>query len=125
MSALLKLVPTWCWALVAGLALCGLQQIRVVGLEGDLAAASSLERESDRKLTACRVTRTSLLEQAIEQNKAMAGLREQAAQRAATAKHVQAAAQLESQADYQAANRIQRERTGGDTCGAAEIVIDQ
>jgi len=43
----------------------------------------------------------------------------------AAARAHQAGARQQSEADYQAANRLQQERTGGDACAAATTVIDQ
>lgn len=125
----LKAVPTWCWALLAGLLLAGLvggaQQLRVLGLQGDLKAERSARIEDVGKLSACRVTRSNLLEQAIDQNRAVATLHQAATDRAAVARAGQASARSGAEKDYQAANRLQQERTGGDACAAAEAVIDQ
>ncbi|TRO38549.1 hypothetical protein EQ832_11880 [Pseudomonas sp. ALS1131] len=124
MTAWLKLVPSWGWALLAGLALAGAQQIRVISLQDDLVTARKELVDESGKLGACRATRTNLLEQIIEQNGALAEIRSQGQARADTAAAAQADAQQHSQADYQAANRLQQERTGGDACAAAESVID-
>ena len=52
-------------------------------------------------------------------------LRQAATDRAAVARAGQASARAAAEQDYQAANRLQQERTGGDACAAAEAVIDQ
>lgn len=124
MTAWLKLVPSWGWALLAGLALAGAQQIRVIGLQYDLVTARKELVDETGKLGACRATRTNLLGQVIEQNGALADLRTAAASRSAQAELAQDQARDQSEADYQAANRLQQERTGGDACAAAELVID-
>lgn len=118
-------VPAWCWWLLAMTVVAGGQQIRVHDLQGDLQAERAARIKDAGKLGACRTTRTNLLEQAIEQNQAVASLRQAAADRAAVARAGQATARTESEQDYQAANRLQQERTGGDACAAAEAVIDQ
>ena len=121
----LKLVPAWCWWLLALLLVAGGQQLRVAGLEGDLAQAQDARQVSDEKLAACRETRGNLLVQVGEQNEALAELRRAAAERQASAEKAQAEAREQSEQDYQAANRLQQERTGGDACVASESVIDK
>lgn len=125
----LRLVPAWGWAALAGLVLAGLvggaQQIRVIGLHGELKEERAAHIEDAGKLGACRTTRTNLLEQTIEQNQAVATLRHATAERAAVVRAGQVAARTASEQDYQAANRLQQERTGGDACAAAESVIDE
>ena len=92
--------------------------------QGELAAEQDARRDDASRLGACRETRGTLLVQVGEQNKALSDLRaaeHTLAQRAALA---QKQARKEAEQDYQAANRLQQERTGGDTCAAAESVID-
>ena len=60
-----------------------------------------------------------------EQNQALASLRQAAADRAALAVQALQQARRAAEHDYQAANRLQRERTGGDACAASEAVINQ
>ncbi|MCY1306883.1 hypothetical protein D9M70_567670 [compost metagenome] len=74
---------------------------------------------------ACRETRGNLLVQVGEQNQALAGLRQAALDRQAVARREQEAARVQAEEDYQAANRLQQERTGGDACAAAEAVINK
>ena len=125
MSAWLKLVPGWCWWVVALLLVGGVQQLRVVALQGDLVKAQGAERDAGERLAACRETRGNLLVQVSEQNQALAGLRQAGLDRQAIAKKEQESARLQAEEDYQAANRLQRERTGGDSCTAAETVINK
>ncbi|WP_052081016.1 hypothetical protein [Pseudomonas sp. ML96] len=129
MSAWLKLVPAWVWMALAGLALAamagGVQQVRVVGLQGELESERGARLEDAGKLGACRETRGTLLVQVAEQNTAIAGLRSAAQSRAEAAKDAQQQARQGAEQDYQAANRLQQERTGGDACIAAEAVIDR
>lgn len=128
MTAWLKLVPAWAWpwiaALVLALAVGGVQQVRIYGLQSQLGTDRSSLREANEKLGACRATRTTLLGQVIEQNSAIADLSARAKQRQEIAESAQRDARDQSEADYQAANRLQQERTGGDACAAADSVID-
>ncbi|MDT4847561.1 hypothetical protein FQZ97_816220 [compost metagenome] len=122
---LLRLVPGWCWWLLAVLVVGGGQELRVSALQDDLAEAQGAERASGEKLVACRETRGNLLVQVGEQNQALAGLRQAALDRQAVARREQEAARVQAEEDYQAANRLQQERTGGDACAAAEAVINK
>ena len=121
----LKLVPAWCWWLLAVAVVAGGQQIRVAGLQSDLDTERAAATEQYGKLVACRETRGNLLVQVGEQNSALADLRAKAAARAQQAEQALADARQQSEADYQAANRLQQERTGGDACAAATSVIDK
>ncbi|WP_312903874.1 hypothetical protein [Stutzerimonas nitrititolerans] len=124
MTAWLKLIPSWLWWLLALVVVAGAQQLRVSGLQGDLKTERAASTDTFGKLSACRETRGNLLVQVSEQNAALADLRALADQRQERAKQAQAGAREEAQQDYQAANRLQQERTGGDACAAAESVID-
>lgn len=121
----LKLIPAWCWWLLAIGAVAAGQQIRVASLQSKLDAEREASTEQYGKLVACRETRGNLLVQVGEQNSALADLRAKAAVRAQQAEQAQAVARQQSEADYQAANRLQQERTGGDACAAAITVIDK
>ncbi|WAG76968.1 hypothetical protein LMK08_16465 [Metapseudomonas furukawaii] len=121
----LQVVPVWCWWLLALALVGGGQQLRVIGLQGDLATERSAARDAGEKLAACRETRGNLLVQVGEQNQALAGLRLAAEERQARAAKAVADARKQAEGDYQAANRLQQERTGGDVCAAAEAVIDR
>lgn len=126
MTAWLKLVPAWGWALLLGLVLVAVQQIRVSGLQGDLQAERSARLDDAGKLGACRATRTTLLGQVIEQNSALADLRAAELERATRARDMQQQAEgLAQQADQQA-QQVLQERTpaGADACAAASAAFD-
>lgn len=129
MTALLKLLPGWAWVAAAGLVLVGIvgavQQLRVVDLQADLDAERGARLVDAGKLGACRETRSTLLVQVGEQNQALADLRATDQARAQRAQHAQLQARQHAELDYQAANRLQQERTGGDACTAAAAVIDR
>ncbi|MDG9928399.1 MULTISPECIES: hypothetical protein [unclassified Pseudomonas] len=129
MTALLKLLPGWAWVAAAGLVLTGIvgagQQVRVVGLQGELADLRKVQLEDAGKLAACRETRANLLVLVGEQNQALAGLRAADQERAQRAQAAQQQARQHAEQDYHAANRLMQERTGGDACAAAEAVINQ
>lgn len=129
MTAWLKLLPTWGWTALGGLVLALAvsigQQIRVNSLKGDLAAERDARIEDAGKLGACRATRVNMEALVGEQNQAIADLSALAQQRREVARRAQRDAQQGALADYQAANRLQQERTGGDACAAAEAVIDR
>ncbi|MFU5561718.1 hypothetical protein ACM7V5_12240 [Pseudomonas aeruginosa] len=76
-------------------------------------------------LAACRSARGSLEAAVAEQGRQVAALRQAGEQRAQEA--VQAVTQARQQAaeHYAAAQRLLRERSAGDQCLAAEVVIDQ
>lgn len=120
-----KLVPAWCWWMLLVLIVGAGQQVRVVAAQDDLAAERDARRDDASRLGACRETRGTLLVQASEQNQALADLRAADLARAQHAELAQRQARQEAEQDYQAANRLQQERTGGDTCAAAESVIDR
>lgn len=121
----LQVVPAWCWWLLALALVGGGQQLRVIGLQADLATERGAARAAGERLAACRETRGNLLVQVGEQNQALAGLRLAAEERQARAAQAQTDAQGRAEAKYQAANRVQQERVGGDACAAAEAVIDK
>ncbi|MGF6694745.1 hypothetical protein M2318_004834 [Metapseudomonas resinovorans] len=125
MDTVLKLVPGWCWWLLAMTLVGGGQQLRVVGLQDDLTTAKDAAQTAGEKLAACRETRGNLLVQVGEQNQALAGLRQAALDRQAVARKEQEAARQQAEEDYQAANRLQQERIGGDACVASQAVIDK
>ncbi|MDG9928250.1 MULTISPECIES: hypothetical protein [unclassified Pseudomonas] len=129
MSGLLKLLPSWAWVALGCLVLVGVVGggllLRVAGLQGELADLRKVQLDDTGKLAACRETRTNLLEQIIEQNQALAGLRAAEQDRAQRAEQAQQQARAQAEQDYHAANRLLSERTGGDACAAAETVIDK
>jgi len=126
MTAWLKLVPAWGWALLLGLVLVAVQQIRVSGLQGDLQAERSARLDDAGKLGACRATRTTLLGQVIEQNSALADLRAAELERATRARDMQQQAEGEAQQAEQQAQQVLLERTpaGADACAAASAAFD-
>jgi len=124
MTAWLKVIPSWLWWFAALVVVAGVQQFRVSGLQDDLKTERAASTDTFGKLSACREARGNLLVQVSEQNAALADLRVLSDQRQETAKQAQAGAREEAQQDYQAANRLQQERTGGDACAAAESIID-
>lgn len=120
-----RLVPAWGWWLLALSIVAGAQELRVRSAQSDAEMSQEARLEDAAKLGACRETRGNLLVQVEEQNQALAQLRQAASDRAAKAKQAQADAKAQAEQDYQAANRLQQERTGGDSCAAAESVIDK
>lgn len=123
--AWLKMVPAWGWlSIVLGLWTV-FEEVRIASLRSDLAEEREARRDDAAKLGACRETRGSLLVQVGEQNQALADLQQAETERAARAKQAQGQAKAQAEQDYQAANRLQQERSGGDACAAAESVIDK
>lgn len=76
-------------------------------------------------LASCRTTSSTLQGQVGEQNQALADLRLAAEKRAKEAEPIQQQAAKAAGEDYQAANRLQQERTGGDPAAAAAAIIDK
>jgi len=122
----LKVVPAWCWWLVAVVVVGAGQQIRVNSLQGELTAERDARIEDASKLGSCRTTRTTLLGQVIEQNGAMAELRAAAEERTARAREVQQKAEGKAQHAEQQALTVTQERTpaGVDACTAASQAFD-
>lgn len=123
--AWLKFVPSWAWWLLLVLLVGAGQQVRVVSALGTLAAERDARHGDASRLGACRETRGTLLVQLGEQSQALAKLRAAELARAQHAELAQLRARQEADQDYQAANRLQQERTGGDACAAAASVIDR
>lgn len=73
----------------------------------------------------CKAARDNLAGLAQEQGQALGDLILAANERQARAEQAVKAAQASAQDDYAAANRLQRERTGGDQCAAATAIIDK
>ncbi|KTT24519.1 hypothetical protein SB14R_10560 [Pseudomonas oryzihabitans] len=80
---------------------------------------------SASNLASCRTTASTLEGQLGEQNQALANLRQAAEERAKRAEPIQQQAAKAAGEDYQAANRLQQERTGGDPAAAAANIIDK
>lgn len=76
-------------------------------------------------LASCRTTSNTLEGQVGQQNQALADLRLAAEKRAKDADPIQQQAAKAAGEDYQAANRLQQERTGGDPASAAAAIIDK
>lgn len=76
-------------------------------------------------LASCRTTSSTLEGQVGQQNQALADLRLAAEKRAKDAEPIQQQAAKAAGEDYQAANRLQQERTGGDPAAAAAAIIDK
>ena len=76
-------------------------------------------------LASCRTTSSTLEGQVGQQNQALADLRLAAEKRAKDAEPFQQQAAKAAGEDYQAANRLLQERTGGDPAAAAAAIIDK
>lgn len=76
-------------------------------------------------LASCRTTSSTLQGQVGEQNQALADLRLAEQKRTKEAEPIQQQAAKAAGEDYQAANRLQQERTGGDPAAAAATIIDK
>ncbi|MBA1212957.1 hypothetical protein [Pseudomonas oryzihabitans] len=76
-------------------------------------------------LASCRTTSSTLEGQVGQQNQALADLRLAAEKRTKDAEPIQQQAAKAAGEDYQAANRLQQERTGGDPAAAAAAIIDK
>lgn len=125
MTALLKLLPAWLWWLLAVGLVAGLQQLRVAGAQAERDAANRTLETRTTERDNCRTARASLEQHVAEQNQALSDFRDAELQRQERARRAQADAQQQAQTDYQAANRLQQERIGGEACAAAESIIDQ
>jgi len=76
-------------------------------------------------LGSCRTTTSTMEGQIGQQNLALADLRRAEGERTAKALADQQQAAKAAGEDYQAANRLQQERTGGDPAAAAAAIIDK
>ncbi|MGC8383426.1 hypothetical protein ACP3P8_05800 [Pseudomonas aeruginosa] len=76
-------------------------------------------------LVACRAARGSLEAAVVEQGGQIAALRQAGEQRARDAVQAMEQARRRADGDYAAAQRLLLERTVGEQCVAAEVVIDQ
>lgn len=131
MSGLLKLLPSWAWVALGGLVLVGVVggglQLRVAGLQGELADLRKVQLKDAGALAACRETRTNLLELTIEQNAGLANLRTAEQERAQRAQAVQQQAEGRAQQAEQQAQAVMQERTpaGADACATARAAFDE
>ncbi|EPB7049603.1 hypothetical protein ACRRPB_000384 [Pseudomonas aeruginosa] len=76
-------------------------------------------------LAACRASRGELESAVAEQVRQVAALRLAGEQRARDAARALEQGRQQAAEQYAAANRLLRERSAGDQCLAAEVVIDQ
>lgn len=76
-------------------------------------------------LAACRASRGELESAVAEQVRQVAALRQAGEQRAREAAQAVEQGRQQAAEQYAAANRLLRDRTAGEQCGAAEAVIDQ
>ncbi|HEP9056921.1 hypothetical protein ACM76A_29655 [Pseudomonas aeruginosa] len=76
-------------------------------------------------LAACRASRGELESAVAEQVRQVAALRMAGEQRARDAAQAVEQARRRADGDYAAAQRLLRDRTAGEQCAAAEVVIDQ
>lgn len=116
--AVLRAIPLW---LVLALAAAGV----IWWQHGQISKARTDADQLTQQAGQCKLARDNLEALAGEQGKALGDLQLAAQQRQAGAEQAVAAAKGSAQADYQAANRLQQERTGGDQCAAATSVIDK
>lgn len=114
----LKAIPLW---LVLALAAAGL----IWWQHGQIKDARADAAEQAGQAGQCKLARDNLEVLVGEQGKALGDLQLAIRQRQAAAEKAVADARASAQADYQAANRIQQERTGGDQCTAATWIIDK
>ncbi|TCT93266.1 hypothetical protein [Pseudomonas sp. LP_4_YM] len=116
--AALKAMPLW---LLMALAAAGF----IWWQHGQIQKARAENAELSQQVGQCQQARDSLVALVNEQGKALGDLQLAAQQRQAAAEKAVADARASAQPDYQAANRIQQERTGGDQCTAATSIIDK
>ncbi|HGM7497166.1 hypothetical protein [Pseudomonas aeruginosa] len=76
-------------------------------------------------LAACRASRGELESAVAEQGRQVAALRQAGEQRARDAAQAVEQGRQQAAEQYAAAQRLLRERSAGDQCLAAEVVIDQ
>ncbi|HHZ7017147.1 TPA: hypothetical protein ACWLUN_005883 [Pseudomonas aeruginosa] len=76
-------------------------------------------------LIACRASRGELESAVAEQVRQVAALRQAGEQRAREAAHAVEQGRQQAAEQYAEANRLLRDRTAGEQCGATEQVIDR
>lgn len=116
--AALKAIPLWLLLALAAAGVIWWQHGQIQDARADAAGMAE-------KAGACQLASDNLVALANEQGKALGDLQRAAQQRQASAEKAVADARASAQPDYQAANRIQQERTGGDQCAAATSIIDK
>lgn len=113
------------WLLrVSGAGLLVLLGIAVGGWATTSHFRPALDEEQNR-VAACTAARDNLAGLAQEQGKALGDLALAANARQAGAEKAVGEAKASADIDYAAANRLQQERTGGDQCAAAVLIIDK
>ena len=116
--ATLKAIPLW---LVLTLAAAGV----IWWQHGQIKDARAEVLAQAEKGGQCQAARDNLVSLANEQGRALGDLQLAAQQRQASAEKALADARASAQPEYEAANRLQLERTGGDQCAAATLIIDK
>ncbi|WP_329602624.1 hypothetical protein [Pseudomonas putida] len=116
--AALKTIPLWLLLALAAACVIWWQQ-------GQIQKARAETADLAQQAGQCQQARDNLVALANEQGKALGDLQLAARQRQAAAEKAVADARASAEPDYQAANRIQQERTGGDQCTAAASIIDK
>ncbi|WP_350025912.1 hypothetical protein [Pseudomonas fulva] len=116
--AYLKVVPLW---LVVALTVGGV----IWWQHGQISRARADAAQLAQQAGQCKLARDNLEALAGEQGKALGDLQLAAQRRQADAEKAVADARASALTDYQAANRIQQERTGGEQCKAATLIIDK
>lgn len=81
--------------------------------------------QANKDVTTCVAARDNLSGLAAEQGKALGDLALATNERQAGAEKAVDKAKASADLDYAAANRLQQERTGGDQCAAAILIIDK
>ncbi|AUA31722.1 hypothetical protein CWR53_03480 [Pseudomonas sp. SGAir0191] len=116
--AVLKAIPLW---LLLALAAAGV----IWWQHGQIQDARANAADLAQQVGQCQQARDNLVALANEQGKALGDLQLAAQQRKVAAEKAVADARASAEPDYQAANRLQQERTGGDQCVAATLIIDK
>lgn len=114
----LKAIPLWLMLALAAAGVIWWQHGQIQDARADVAALAE-------EAGACQAARDNLVALTTEQGKALGDLQLAIRQRQAAAEKAVADERASAQADYQAANRLQQERTGGDQCTAATSIIDK
>lgn len=116
--AALKAIPLWLVLALVAVGVIWWQNEQIGKARADAA-------EQAGQAGQCKLARDNMEALAGEQGKALGDLQLAIRQRQAATEKAVADARASAQADYQAANRLQQERTGGDQCAAATSIIDK
>lgn len=117
-AAVLKAIPLWLILAIAAASVIWWQH-------GQIGKARADAAEQTQQTGQCKLARDNLEALAGEQGKALGDLQLAIRQRQASAEKAVADARASAEPDYQAANRIQQDRIGGDQCTAATLIIDK